>query len=104
VMEPGPPPLMTSAGILMLYNGANDRLVYGPGWVLFDKSDPSRVLARCDRPFILPSLVWEHVGTVPDVIFLEGTATRAGNPLDLTGYYGGADQYTGAMRIRITVH
>ena len=29
VMEPGPPPLVTSAGILLLYNGANDKLVYG---------------------------------------------------------------------------
>jgi len=103
VMEPGPPPLMTSAGILLLYNGANDKLVYGPGWVLFDKADPRRVAARCDKPFIIPSLVWERMGTVPNVIFLEGATARSGDALDLTGYYGGADQYTGAMRIRIGV-
>jgi len=104
VMEPGPPPLMTSAGILLLYNGANDKLVYGPGWILFDKSDPRRVLARCEKPFALPSLPWERVGTVPNVIFLEGATPRSGNPLDLTGYYGAADQYVGAMRIRIGLH
>jgi predicted GH43/DUF377 family glycosyl hydrolase len=103
VMEPGPPPLVTSAGILLLYNGANDKLVYGPGWILFDKADPRRVVARCERPFMAPSLVWERVGTVPNVIFLEGATARTGDPLDLTGYYGGADQYTGAMRIRIGV-
>jgi predicted GH43/DUF377 family glycosyl hydrolase len=103
VMEPGPPPIMTSAGILLLYNGANDKLVYGPGWILFDRADPRRVLARSDGPFLSPKLVWERVGTVPNVIFLEGAAPRAGNALDLTGYYGGADRYTGAMRIRITV-
>jgi predicted GH43/DUF377 family glycosyl hydrolase len=103
VMEPGPPPIMTAAGILLLYNGANDKLVYGPGWILFDRADPRRVLARCDAPFLSPKLVWERVGTVPNVIFLEGAAPRAGNALDLTGYYGGADRYTGAMRIRITV-
>jgi D-alanyl-D-alanine dipeptidase len=101
VMEPGPPPLMTDAGILLLYNGASDKLVYGPGWILFDKTDPRRVLARSDTPFLLPSLEWERVGTVPNVIFLEGVAARAGDPLDLTGYYGGTDRYVGAMRIRI---
>ena len=36
------------------------------------KTDPRRVLARCEKAFIEPSLVWERVGTVPDVIFLEG--------------------------------
>ncbi|HXM42060.1 MAG TPA: glycoside hydrolase family 130 protein [Bryobacteraceae bacterium] len=103
VMEPGPPPLVTGAGILLLYNGANDKLVYGPGWILFDKADPRRVLARCEKPFMQPSLVWERLGTVPNVIFLEGAAARSDDPLDLTGYYGGADRYTGAMRIRIGV-
>jgi predicted GH43/DUF377 family glycosyl hydrolase len=103
VMEPGPPPLVTDGGILLLYNGANDTLVYGPGWILFDKADPRHVLARSDKPFILPSLVWERVGTVPNVIFLEGATARTGDALDLTGYYGAADQYTGAMRIRIKI-
>jgi predicted GH43/DUF377 family glycosyl hydrolase len=50
-----------------------------------------------------PSLQWELVGTVPNVIFLEGATPRPGDALDLTGYYGGADRYTGAMRIRISV-
>jgi len=104
VMEPGPPPLMTSAGILLLYNGADDKLVYGPGWILFDKADPRRVVARCEKPFMLPSLPWERVGTVPNVIFLEGVTARSGDPLELTGYYGGADRYVGAMRIRISLH
>lgn len=103
VMEPGPPPLLTSAGILLLYNGADDKLVYGPGWILFDKTDPRRVLARCDNPFLLPELAWERVGTVPNVIFLEGATARTADPLEVTGYYGGADQVIGAMRMRITV-
>jgi len=38
---------------------------------------------------------------VSNVIFLEGAVARGADPLDLTGYYGGADQYVGAMRIRI---
>ncbi len=105
VMEPGPPPFITDAGILLLYNGANEDLVYGPGWVLFDKNDPRKVIARADKPFILPSLEWEKVGNVPNVIFLEGvvpqttiTATRS---LDLLAYYGAADKYIGGMQIHI---
>jgi predicted GH43/DUF377 family glycosyl hydrolase len=106
VMEPGPPPMLTSAGILLLYNGADEHLVYRPGWVLFDRHDPRRVLARAEKPFMAPKLEWEKNGAVPNVIFLEGVVrnpnSRAGE-IDLTGYYGGADKYVGAVRLRISV-
>jgi predicted GH43/DUF377 family glycosyl hydrolase len=104
VMEPGPPPFLTDTGILLLYNGANENLIYSPGWVLFDKHDPTRVIARAERPFITPTLSWEKVGNVPNVIFLEGAVSRSGAStaaLDLTGYYGAADKYIGAMHIHI---
>jgi predicted GH43/DUF377 family glycosyl hydrolase len=96
---------MTSAGILLLYNGANEELVYGPAWVLFDRKDPTRVIARADAPFLLPELDWERKGVVPNVIFLEGAVIRSQQPnqLDLTGYYGAADKSVGAARIRIAV-
>lgn len=106
VMEPGPAPFLTDEGILLLYNGANENLVYGPGWVLFDKNDPRRVIARADKPFVLPTLEWEKAGNVPNVIFLEGAvsarAPKAGT-LELLGYYGGADKYIGGMRIQISL-
>lgn len=104
VMEPGPAPYITSAGILLLYNGADDKLVYGPGWVLFDKRDPRRVLARADKPMILPKLPWEITGNVPNVIFLEGAvpiSSTESHGLQLMGYYGAADKYVGALNIRI---
>jgi beta-1,2-mannosidase len=100
VMEPGPAPILTSRGILLLYNGADEQLVYGPGWALFDREHPERLLARSDGPFILPMLPWEKVGNVPNVIFLEG-AVRGSRAL--TGYYGAADKYIGAMEISFTV-
>lgn len=105
VMEPGPAPLMTDQGILLLYNGANRRLVYGPGWVLFDRHDPSKVIARSDGPFLKPELAWEKVGQVPNVIFLEGAVVdrRAGSHFDLTGYYGAADTRIGAAKITVDV-
>ncbi len=107
VMEPGPAPMLTSAGLLLLYNGADDGLVYGPGWVLFDPKDPTRVLARSDRPFLKPELPWEKVGQVPNVIFLEGAepqrSRKAAAHIDLTAYYGAADTNIGAARLRIEV-
>ena len=105
VMEPGPAPFVTEAGILLLYNGADDHLRYGPGWVLFDRHDPRRVIARADKPFVFPTLDWEKIGNVPNVIFLEGAVEKsyaAGNGnLELIGYYGAADKYIGGLNIHI---
>jgi predicted GH43/DUF377 family glycosyl hydrolase len=107
VMEPGPAPTLTPAGILLLYNGADDHLVYGPGWVLFDRDDPSRVIARAEAPFLVPTLDWEKNGNVPNVIFLEGAVPKSknetNNGLELIGYYGAADKVIGGADIRITV-
>lgn len=106
VMEPGPPPVVTSRGILLLYNGADDRLVYRPAWVLFDAHDPARIVARATVPFMEPQLEWERVGVVPNVIFLEGAvpvAGAAGNIIRLNGYYGAADKFIGGMKIEIAI-
>ena len=43
VVEPGPPPVLTADGILLVYNGADDRLVYRTGWALFDAHDPTQL-------------------------------------------------------------
>ncbi len=107
VMEPGPAPIMTPQGILLLYNGANQKLVYGPGWVLFDRNDPSKVIARSDGSFMKPELAWEKVGQVPNVIFLEGAVLdriefNGKVPIySVTGYYGAADTRIGAAKIEI---
>jgi predicted GH43/DUF377 family glycosyl hydrolase len=104
VMEPGPAPILTSAGILLLYNGASDALVYGPAWALFDRDDPSRLIARADRPFLLPELEWEKKGVVPNVIFLEGAIMKgAPGGLEAIAYYGAADHVVGAARLKITI-
>lgn len=100
VMEPGPPPIITDAGILLIYNGADDNLVYTTAWALFDKNDPSRLLARADEPFLRPQTEWQRVGQVPNVVFTEGMARDNGK---WWIYYGGADKYVGVSRIRISV-
>ena len=72
VVEPGPAPMMTEDGILLLYNGADDDLVYRSGQALFDPTDPTRLIARSDTPFLTPDVQLEQEGQVPNVVFIEG--------------------------------
>lgn len=95
VVEPGPPPLVTKDGILLIYNGADDKLVYSTGWVLFDKNDPTKVLARAATPIFAPEREWEKVGQVPNVVFVEGLVGEGKRWLF---YYGGADKNIGVAR------
>jgi predicted GH43/DUF377 family glycosyl hydrolase len=97
VVEPGPPPVLASGGILLIYNGADDHLVYSTGWILFDTNDPARVLARADEPIFRPTEVWEKEGQVPNVVFVEGFVRRDKRWLF---YYGGADKYIGVADSR----
>ena len=92
VVEPGPPPVMLPEGILLVYNGADDRLVYRTGWALFDRNDPTRVIARSDAPIFEPQRGWELSGQVPNVVFVEGLVRDGKRWLF---YYGGADKHVG---------
>jgi predicted GH43/DUF377 family glycosyl hydrolase len=92
VVEPGPPPLLTSKGIVLIYNGADDQLVYRTGIAVFDRNDPRKVLYRSDEPVFGPEKEWEKVGQVPNVVFVEGMAKRGKEWLL---YYGGADKFVG---------
>jgi predicted GH43/DUF377 family glycosyl hydrolase len=92
VVEPGPPPIMTPQGIFLIYNGADDKLVYSTGWVLFAKDDPTKVLARSAEPVFAPEKEWEKVGQVPNVAFVEGMVRDGDRWLF---YYGAGDKYIG---------
>jgi predicted GH43/DUF377 family glycosyl hydrolase len=92
VVEPGPPPVVTGDGILLIYNGGDDHLVYRTGWVLFDRADPGKVLARSAQSIFEPEQPWEKIGQVPNVVFVEGMIQ---NPRQWLFYYGGADKYVG---------
>lgn len=92
VVEPGPPPVITPEGIFLIYNGADDKSLYSTGWVLFDKKDPTKVLARAQEPVFLPEKEWEKVGQVPNVVFVEGAVQDGKRWLF---YYGGADKTIG---------
>ncbi|HZR65631.1 MAG TPA: glycoside hydrolase family 130 protein [Terriglobales bacterium] len=92
VVEPGPPPVITKEGILLIYNGADDKLVYRTGMALFSGADPAKVLWRSEEPVFAPEKQWEKIGQVPNVVFVEGMAKKGDRVLL---YYGGADKYVG---------
>ncbi len=92
VVEPGPPPILTSQGIVLIYNAADDKLVYRTAVAVFDRKDPRRVISRSDKPIFVPEKKWEKAGQVPNVVFVEGMV-RQGNRYLF--YYGAADKYVG---------
>jgi len=92
VVEPGPPPIVTAEAITLIYNGADDALVYRTGVARFDRTDPRRVLSRTETPVFAPEADWEKVGQVPNVVFVEGMVLHGGRWLF---YYGGADKFVG---------
>lgn len=92
VVEPGPAPIITPAGIVVIYNGADERLVYRTGVAVFDPRDPRKLVARTTTPVLQPELDWEKEGQVPNVVFVEGMVKKRG---ELVFYYGAADKYVG---------
>ena len=92
VVEPGPPPILTPSGIVLIYNGADDNLIYRTGVAVFDRKDPRKLLSRTDEPIFAPEKEWEKAGQVPNVVFVEGMARQGRRWLF---YYGGADKYVG---------
>src|SRR3989441_9056826 len=92
VVEPGPPPILTPGGIVLIYNGADDKLVYRTGVAVFDRKDPRKLLSRTDQPIFAPEKEWEKAGQVPNVVFVEGMVQQGKRWLF---YYGGADKYIG---------
>jgi predicted GH43/DUF377 family glycosyl hydrolase len=97
VVEPGPPPILTEAGIVLIYNGADDDLVYRTGIAVFDRKDPSKLLYRSETPVFAPELTWEKTGQVPNVVFVEGMVRHDGRWLL---YYGAADKFVGVAETR----
>jgi predicted GH43/DUF377 family glycosyl hydrolase len=69
--ETGPPPVITKAGIVLIYNGKNapengDPVLgpnaYAAGQALFAVDDPAKLIARSDRPFFYPQEPYEKTG------------------------------------------
>ncbi len=71
--EAGPPPILTKAGIVLLYNGRNASAgkpgdpnlgpsAYAAGEALFDRKDPTKLLAQTEDPVLQPEEPYEKTG------------------------------------------
>jgi predicted GH43/DUF377 family glycosyl hydrolase len=98
VAEPGPAPIVTPKGIVLIYNGADDKLVYRTGVAMFDRNDPRVLIGRTNAPIFAPDKQWEKVGQVPNVVFVEGMVRRGKRYLF---YYGGADANVGVAEATV---
>jgi len=96
--ETGPPPVLTRAGIVVIYNGKNASVggdkdlpanTYAAGEALFDAENPSHLLARTEEPVLWPSLPYEKTGQyAAGTTFAEGLVYFHG---EWFLYYGCAD-------------
>jgi len=92
VVEPGPPPIIAKNELVLIYNAADDKLVYRTAVAAFDRNDPGKLLWRSEEPLFAPEKEWEKIGQVPNVVFIEGLVSRENRYLF---YYGAADKYIG---------
>ena len=103
--EVGPPPILTSKGIVVLYNGKNDPAngdpslgpnAYAAGEALFAADNPSRLIARTETPVLRPEQPFEKTGQyAAGTTFAEGLV-RFHNRWLL--YYGCADSAVGVVQ------
>jgi predicted GH43/DUF377 family glycosyl hydrolase len=100
--EVGPPPILTRNGIVVIYNGKNDRDngdpglgpdAYAAGQALFAADDPRRLISRADKPFFKPEMPFEKTGQyAAGTTFVEGLAFFKSKWIL---YYGCADSLVG---------
>jgi predicted GH43/DUF377 family glycosyl hydrolase len=98
VVEPGPPPIVTKDGIVLVYNAADDKLIYRTAIAVFDRRDPRKLIWRSEQPVFLPEMNWEKIGQVPNVVFVEAMARKGSRYLF---YYGAADKYVGVAEVPV---
>jgi len=94
---PGPIPIETSEGWLMIYHGVIttcNGFVYRMGSALLDIDEPWRVKARTKDYILAPHELYECVGDVPNVVFPCAALTDAATG-KIAIYYGCADTVTG---------
>lgn len=94
--------LLTDKGILLLYNGKNAEVngdpslsagAYAAGQVLFDLSNPIRVIERTEESFFKPEKEYEKTGQYKNgTVFVAGLIPFQGQWFL---YYGTADSAVG---------
>ena len=97
LVEPGPAAMLTTNGILLIYNSRNVKSkgdttladgTYAASQILFAKNDPAKEIDRMDTYFMKPDKLYEISGQVNHVCFVEGLVQYKGKWFL---YYGTAD-------------
>lgn len=103
----GPPPIRVEEGWLLIHHGVSgdvpagwdpttQRVEYAAGAMLLDAQDPSRVLARTEKPILAPETADEREGVVANVVF--PTAIESIDGVQFV-FYGMADAKIGVARL-----
>jgi len=102
--ETGPPPVLTDAGIVVLYNGKNavengdpdlGPNAYAAGEALFDAKNPAHLLRQTEHPQLKPEMAYEKTGQyVAGTTFAEGLVYFHDRWFL---YYGCADSLVGVV-------
>lgn len=106
IIGPGPPPIKTREGWLLVYHGVATHLtnswIYQAGVALLDLDDPKRVVARGRDNVLEPRELYETAGQVPNVVFPSGLVCAvvdddgfAPPHAEARLYYGAADTCVG---------
>jgi predicted GH43/DUF377 family glycosyl hydrolase len=108
----GTPPIRTRLGYLLIYHGVAGELARAPGErntvnytagvLLFstERGDKGYALNyRSSTPILVPEVPEERRGVVSNVVFPTGIDDRGDGVYDF--YYGMADRYIGAARMRL---
>jgi predicted GH43/DUF377 family glycosyl hydrolase len=88
-IEPGPNPVLTDEGILLIYNGWGRDCIYKAGGVLFSVEEPTKVLKRTNGPILNLSRDYGREHGAGNHCVAEGLI-RHNNQWLL--YYGAADR------------
>ena len=106
LIGPGPPPVKTREGWLLVYHGIATHLasacIYQAGVALLALDDPSKVLARSRDNILEPREPYEMAGQVPNVVFPSGMIVEGYDEQGFAHtdsraliYYGAADTSVG---------
>ena len=91
-IEVGAPPIMTEFGWLLIYSYIQNYFspppIFGIEAVLLDLENPANIVARTEKPLLVPQAVYEKYGRVPNIIFPSGAFVK---DKELSIYYGAAD-------------
>ncbi|AOM76197.1 glycoside hydrolase family 130 protein [Pedobacter steynii] len=94
----GAAPIKTEKGWLEIYHGANSAHQYCLGAFLLDLLDPSIVIARSEKPIMMPTTTYELSGFFGHVVFTNGHVVKGD---ELTIYYGAADEFVCGAKFSI---